>query len=477
MKRVLRLAAATVLIACGDLPVAYPRVAASATPILANQNVLVGSPVSVPPSVRVRDHLGAPLAGVPVHFAVTIGGGTLATPEAVTDDAGIASAGSWTTGTGTETNFVSATVDGISGGTVIFGARVIAFKQVSAGASHTCGVTLATVPETFCWGSNTFGEIGQAGSIGTNLSFGRLTSAGLSSVGAGVNHTCGLTMSSLPTCWGRNNVGQLGDGSIFTRAYASGILGAQASSTIAVGADHACGINTNGAAFCWGLNTSGQLGDGSNTTRLSTVAVSGGLKFQQIAAHGNHTCAIATTNVTYCWGENVNGGLGDGTKVNRNTPTAVSGGRVFQSLALGSLHSCGLTSDGTAYCWGGNASGQLGDGTTAERLTPTAVTGGLGFSSLASNGLHTCGLASPGLLAWCWGDNSNGQVGDGTKVNRPSPVAVSDGRSYVQIAAGGLHTCALAPGGQVFCWGANATGQLADGTFTERLTPTLIKVK
>ena len=136
-----------------------------------------------------------------------------------------------------------------------------------------------------------------------------------------------------------------------------------------------------------------------------------------------------------------------------------------------------MVSGGTAYCWGGNYFGQLGDGTggnggdqSANRLVPVAVSGGRTYTALAAGDAHTCGLATGGT-AYCWGYNGNGQLGDGTSGNggdqsadRLVPVAVSGGRTYTALVAGGEHTCGLATGGTAYCWGWNAYGQLGDGT-------------
>ncbi len=143
-------------------------------------------------------------------------------------------------------------------------------------------------------------------------------------------------------------------------------------------------------------------------------------------------------------------------------------------MAAGGAHTCALRNDGTVYCWGDNWEGQLGDGTTAlSRPTPVAVAGLTGATALAAGGSHTCALQSDGTVA-CWGDNYYGQLGDGTTTSRPTPVAVAGLSGATALAVGGSHTCALRNDGTVACWGANYYGQLGDGTFTDRLTPTAV---
>ncbi|NBX47349.1 MAG: hypothetical protein EBT22_09215 [Chloroflexi bacterium] len=149
----------------------------------------------------------------------------------------------------------------------------------------------------------------------------------------------------------------------------------------------------------------------------------------------------------------------------------------FVSIAQGVAYTCGLTSTDIAYCWGYNASGQLGDGSNTDRLTPTlvAVSGGLTFTTIAAGSAHTCGLTST-RTAYCWGNGPFGQLGDGSNSNRLTPtlVAVSGGLTFTTIAAGNAHTCGLTSTGIAYCWGRGNVGQLGDGTTTDHNVPTAV---
>jgi alpha-tubulin suppressor-like RCC1 family protein len=146
---------------------------------------------------------------------------------------------------------------------------------------------------------------------------------------------------------------------------------------------------------------------------------------------------------------------------------------VSPSIVAGSEHNCGLTSAGVAYCWGGNGSGELGDGTAVPRSTPTLVSGGQAFTTLTAGSQHTCGLTTAGA-AYCWGRNTFGQLGDPTTTQRLTPTAVSGGQLFVALTAGFSHTCGLTSAGAAYCWGDNGSGQLGDGTTTNRLVPTAV---
>ena len=192
------------------------------------------------------------------------------------------------------------------------------------------------------------------------------------------------------------------------------------------GFGHTCGVTTNNLAYCWGFNAFGQLGDGTTTIlRLTPVAVAGGLLFRQVSAGFAHTCGVTTNNLAYCWGFNASGRLGDGTTALRLMPVLVhAGARRFRQVIAGDVPTCGVTTDSLAFCWGGNFEGQLGDGTTTDRLTPVRVAGGHHFRQISEGSHHSCAVTT-GDQAFCWGGNPLGELGDGTTTNRLTPVAVA----------------------------------------------------
>jgi len=146
----------------------------------------------------------------------------------------------------------------------------------------------------------------------------------------------------------------------------------------------------------------------------------------------------------------------------------------FRQLSAGLRHTCGVTWDGQAYCWGENTLGQLGDGTTTTHPAPTPVAGNHRFILVSAGATYSCGLTTD-QRSYCWGQNTVGQLGDGTTTDRLTPAAVAGGRRFRQVRAGYFHTCAVNPFDLAFCWGHNASGQLGDGTKTSRLQPVRVR--
>jgi len=132
--------------------------------------------------------------------------------------------------------------------------------------------------------------------------------------------------------------------------------------------------------------------------------------------------------------------------------------RSFASVSAGSLHTCALTTSGVAWCWGNNASGRLGDGTMTTATTPVPVAESLRFSRIAGGIAQTCAVRDNGA-AFCWGENGNGELGDGTTTDRLIPTPVAGGLSFRAISTGEGATCGLAASDSgLYCWGVDIGG-------------------
>ncbi len=345
---------------------------------------------------------------------------------------------------------------------------VAGFTTLGTGFSESCGVTTASL--TYCWGDNTNGALGGGSAVDSSLTPVLVSGSHVfATVGVGNSFACGATTSNTGWCWGSGGSGQLGNGTNSNSTVPVALAGAISFTTVT----GQCGLATNNAAWCWGDNSNGRLGNGSYINSSVPVLVSGSHTFMQVAAGSNaHACGVDTSNAAWCWGDDGSGQLGNGvTTGNSNVPVAVTGGLLFAQVSAGSGgQSCGVTTTHVAYCWGSNGNGLLGNGGGGGSGNPVLVSGGILFAQISSGTSSNCGVDTSGN-AWCWGDGVAGELGNGGNVASNVPVAVSGGYKFAYVSAGGSNNCGITTGGAVFCWGSNNSGQLGNGTNTSSNVP------
>jgi alpha-tubulin suppressor-like RCC1 family protein len=341
---------------------------------------------------------------------------------------------------------------------------------VAAGASHT--VVVDGSGGVWTWGRNNWGQLGN-GTLTTSLLPLQVSGvSGVVAVAAGEFHTLALAADGRVWAWGANYYGQVGDSS--TNYRTSPVLVATGVTRIAAGASHSLALKSDGTVLSWGRNDGGQLGDGTTVTKTSPQVVPGLTAVAAIAAGGLHSLVVKADGSAWAWGNNWYGQVGDGTLINRTTPTAVTGlaGVSLVAVAGGTNHSLALGADGFVYGWGTNDYGQVGDGTVTNRSTPVRVAGIARIVAISAGHWHSGAVEDDGT-PWGWGRGGQGELGTGSRTPSPFPVPTAPGPwGVVQLAAScGQHTMALTSDGTLWAWGLNLDGQIGDGTTLERLTP------
>jgi alpha-tubulin suppressor-like RCC1 family protein len=319
------------------------------------------------------------------------------------------------------------------------GVLSIGTTAVTAGNAHTCAVVFGGVSGSMlkCWGLN------QAGQLGDGTLTNRLTAVSVSGLGPGVR-------------------------------------------AVSAGATHTCAITSQGTVMCWGNNLWGQLGNGTRVNSSTPVPVMGIPEGAIAIATGEqHSCAVTSASVLKCWGSNGDSqilGFNDLSTGLHLTPIVVAGlDQNIVDVTAGARHTCAKTSAGAMRCLGNNTQGQLGNGSFITGVSASQVIGfASGTLSMQGAETHTCAvLAQPQMgsgAAQCWGNNGNSQLGifnDLSTTKYPQPYDVIGQSSGITHVAGGhAHSCAIDSFRQVQCWGNNSQGQLGDGTTNTRITAT-----
>ena len=359
----------------------------------------------------------------------------------------------------------------------------------------------------FGWGKNLNGAIGDGTTanksspvqIGTSSWF-QVTTGGSGAGAPSAANTLAIRSDGLLFAWGDNGNGNFGDGTITNKS--SPILIGTSSWTFVTASNNyydnsTFGITSTGALFGWGNSDYSRLGNGvpivtasanfSFATKLSTFLTRvspiqvGTSSWTQISAGQGYSMAIRSDGLLFAWGTNTSGRLGDGTTITRVSPiqigtsswTQISVGKTSNSLAMISL---AIRSDGALFAWGNNGSGQLGDGTIITRSSPVQIGSSswtqISAGTTSTGSPYSMAIRSDGLL-FAWGFNANGKLGDGTTVDKTSPVQIGS-FSWTQVSAGGSHSMAIRSDGLLFGWGGGGFGALGDGTAVSKSSPVQI---
>ncbi len=302
-------------------------------------------------------------------------------------------------------------------------------------------------------------------------------------VSAEYDQSCAVRSTGVVVCWGSNSDGMLGNSFLNRSPVPVAVSGLGAATAISSGVYHSCALRSTAGVVCWGYNHGPGKWNSGAVSRLSdATAISSGYA---------HSCALRATGSVVCWGDNSFGQLGDGSKLGTygeggsrpesSRPLAVSGLSDATAIHAGDFDSCAVRATGGVVCWGGLYGADEDSSYTSVPVAipgvsdATAVTSGGPFDLKSAYEVHTCVLRLTGGVM-CWGDNSEGQLGDGSRRNRRHPVAVSGLGDAIAIDAGARFSCAVRATGGVVCWGANDDGQLGNGSKRLRRSPVPVAV-
>lgn len=353
-----------------------------------------------------------------------------------------------------------------TGGPVDTGLSGVA--DLTIGWHHGCAVMADGTAR--CWGDNQDDVILGFGFAGTHVGPLEITSlTNVTDIDAGGETTCAIATSAV-FCWGNNHNNHAGPSSA-PIVHEPTKVGVNDATRVSVGQDHACAVRTSGQIVCWGVGSVGQLGNGGYQDSATPVTVDGGL-YSDVTAGTQHTCAITVGGQAECWGSDLSGQLGEGPSANNGSPRPVPvlSLNSVVSLSAGSAHTCAATAQHKVHCWGDGSDGRLGNGGTTDSQTPVAVSGGSDFVAITAGRNHTCAAMLSGLS--CWGSNSIGKVANAAGSSYTTPYATSSDISNGSIDAGYDHTCAVRTSGDAVCWGDYRGGRTGPGRgLTDSGTP------
>lgn len=319
-------------------------------------------------------------------------------------------------------------------------------------------------------GLNTSGQLGN-GTLASSATPVQVSGlSGVSEVSAGDLSSYALKSDGTVYAWGDNTFGQLGDGTVTSSTIPQQVSGLSNVEQIAAGNDHVLAVNADGTVEGWGLNNAGQLGDGNTLSSATPVTVQGLSNVVQVAAGGlpttaGHSVALESDGTVWTWGYGKHGQLGLGSNSSNPVPTQVPGLTGIVQVAASGDNTYALKSDGTVYAWGDDGFAQIGNpGSANNQNTPLQVTIA-NATVIAAGSAHALAITADGNV-WGWGDNNTFQLGDLGACGKTcvTPTQAFDLTGAAEIAAGEVHSLAETTNGTVYAWGDNSAGELGDGT-------------
>lgn len=349
------------------------------------------------------------------------------------------------------------------------------WSKVAIAVQYT--VAIRSDGKLFGMGRNSEGQLGLSDTVARSSPT-QIGTSSWSQVAAANSAVAAIKADGTLWTWGGNTAsGVLGLGDTLSRSSPVQISGGGSWTTVAVGYSHAMATKTDSTLWGWGFNANGQLGDLSVISRSSPVQVSGGGSWSMVSVGQLFTAAIKTTFGLFTWGNNNAGGqLGSGDTLARSSPVQVgTSSWTVISCSPDNQYSLGITTASKLFGWGINNDGQIGDSSILSRSTPTQVGNAANnWTTVNAARNHAAGIQTDGSV-WTWGYNANYQLGSGTTTARSAPVQLDSPNSYSQVAAGQQGTFAIRSStGLAYNWGTNTYGELGDLSNSTHFSPILL---
>jgi alpha-tubulin suppressor-like RCC1 family protein len=355
------------------------------------------------------------------------------------------------------------------GGTLLFNSPTqlgtSSWTAISAGTNHT--LAIRSDKTLWAWGNNNQGQLFLNTVTSTNSPL-QVGTSSWNVVSAGNNFSLGIDINGLLFSSGNNQFGQLARNNITDIA---------SWSVISAGESHLMAIKTNGTLWGWGRNFEGQLGDGTTITRSSPIQIGTNNNWSFVRNSQNFTVALDSAGRLYAWGYNFYGSVGDNSIANRSSPVQIASSRTFSKVDTGSLHVIALEANtGFLFAWGWNGGGNLGDGSTINRSSPVQISND-SWIQIGCGPANIYAIRYDGIL-FSAGPNTYGQLGLNDTVNRNTLTQVGNNSWKSVFGATGPNSIAgsvfaIRSDNKLFAWGSSA-GYLGDGTFVSRSSPVQI---
>jgi alpha-tubulin suppressor-like RCC1 family protein len=348
--------------------------------------------------------------------------------------------------------------------------------SVSAGRQYS--LALQADGSVWSWGGNLDGQLG-LGDVGSPVFNPERvqTLSDIIAIAAGPVQSLAVKGDGTLWAWGNNLEGQVGTGDTSSPVYTPvRVQGLPDIIDAAAGLGHSLALGKDGTVWAWGSNLDGQLGIGNTPSPVFVpTRISGLMDVIDISAGPSHSLAVKSDGTVWAWGSNDSGQLGIGnTGYPVYNPARVQGLSDIIAVAAGGAHSLALQSDGTVWAWGSNDSEQVHGNLGDPVYDPARVQGLPSMVAIAAGEQYSMALGDDGGV-WAWGANLDGQLGIGTTVSPVTPPErVFSLSKVVNIAAGAFHSLAAWQNGDFWAWGNNEEGQIGNGSTTESYQPTAV---